>query len=157
MGRQRPSSVTNAVRLQAVVVGVSGVGTGLVAGLRDDLVRTWAESHGGLDAVSQSQIPPPAFLPVAVVTFVVYALLVWVLAALFGKGHRWARLALALTAAAAIFTMLIIWRADPPLPLLATGGVVVVLNAGLLWLLASRETGEFIRGAELAEEREHSG
>ena len=157
MGRQRPSSVTNAVRLQAVLVGVGAVGTGLVAVLRDDLVRRWAESHGGLDAVEQSQIPPPGFVPVAVVTFVVYALLVWVLAALFGKGHRWARLALGLTALAAIFTMLVIWRADPPLPLLVTGAVVVVLNAVLLWLLGSRETGEFIQGAELAEERGHPG
>ncbi len=157
MGRQRPSSVTNAVRLQAVLVAVSAVGTGLVAVMRDDLVRTWADSHGGLDAVRQSQIPPPAFVPVAVVTFVVYALLVWVLAALFGKGQRWARLGLALTAAAAIFTMLVIWRAGPPFPLLAAGAVVAVLNAVLIWLLGSRETGEFIRGAELAEEREHFG
>ena len=55
-----------------------------------------------------------------------------------------------------VFTMLVIYRAAPPVPLLALGAVGVVLNGVLLWLLASRDTAEFIRGAHLAEEREHS-
>jgi len=157
MGRQRPGSVTNAIRLQAVLVGVSALATLLVVLLEDDLVRAWAESHGGVDAVRQSQIPPPDFVPVAVVSFIVYALLVWVLASLFGKGHRWARFALAATSASFVFSMLVIYRADPPTSLLVLAVVGVVLNGVLLWLLASRDTGEFIRGAHLAEERrEHS-
>ena len=156
MGRQRPSSVTNAIRVQAVLVVVSALGTAMVAVLRDDLVRAWAQSQGGLDAVRQSQLSPPAFVPVAVVSFIVYALLVWVIASLFGKGHAWARFALASTAAAFVFAMLVIYRADPPASLLVLGAVGVALNAVLLWLLASRDTSEFIRGAHLAEEREHS-
>jgi hypothetical protein len=157
MGRQRPSSVSNAVRVQAAVVGVSALATLLVALLQDDLLRTWAESHGGLDAVRQSQIAPPAFVPVAVVSFIVYALLVWVLASLFGKGHRWARFALAATSVSFVFSMLVIYRADPPGSLLVLAVVGVVLNGVLLWLLASRDTGEFIRGTQLAEgRREHS-
>ena len=156
MGRQRPGSVTTAIRVQAVLVGVSAVGTGLVALLRDDLIQRWAESHGGLDAVEQSQIPPPAFVPVAAVSFVVYALLVWVLASLFGKGHPWARFALAATAVAFLFALLVIYRADPPALLLAVGAVAVALNALLLGLLAHRDTGEFIRGAQLAEARADS-
>lgn len=157
MGRQRPGSVTNAVRLQTVLVGVSALATLMVVLLQEDLVRTWAESHGGLDAVRQSQIPQPAFVPVAVVTFIVYALLVWVLASLFGKGHRWARFALAATSVSFMFSMLVIYRADPPASLLVLAMVGAVLNGVLLWLLASRDTGEFIRGAQLAgEQREHS-
>ena len=156
MGRQRPGSVTNAIRVQAALVVVSALGTATVALLRDDLVRTWAQSQGGLDAVRQSQLPPPAFVPVAVVSFIVYALLVWVIASLFGKGHRWARYALGVTAVSFVFVMLVIYRADPPGPLVALGAVGVVLNGVLLWLLASRDTSEFIRGAELAEPREHS-
>lgn len=157
MGRQRPGSVTNAIRVQAVLVLVTGLATALVAVLREDLVRAWAESRGGLDAVEQSQIPPPAFVPVAVVTFIVYALLVWVLASLFGKGHRWARYALGATAASAIFSMLVIYRASPPAPLLAMGVLSIILNAVVLWLLAARDTAEFIQGAQLAEAREHAG
>lgn len=157
MGRQRPGAVTNAVRVQGALVLVAGLSTVLVAVLREDLVQVWAESRGGLDAVEQSQIPPPAFVPVAVVTFVVYALLVWVLASLFGKGHRWARYALGATAVAAIFSMLVIVRASPPAPLLVMGAVAAVLNAVLLWFLAARDTAEFIRGAQLAEAREHAG
>ncbi|HYH35141.1 MAG TPA: hypothetical protein VD814_08340, partial [Nocardioides sp.] len=86
----------------------------------------------------------------------VYALLVWVLASLFGKGHRWARFALGATAIAFLFSLLVIYRADPPVPLLAPGAVAVVLNAVLLWLLAHRDTAEFIRGAQLAEARADS-
>lgn len=156
MGRQRPGSVTNAIRVQAALVGVSALGTAMVAVLRDDLVRAWAESQGGLDAVRQSQLAPPAFVPVAVVAFVVYALLVWVIASLFGSGHRWARYALGATAVSFLFVMLVIYRADPPAPMVVLGVVVVVLNGVLLWLLASRDTTEFIRAAILAEQREHS-
>jgi len=156
MGRQRPRSVTNAIRVQAVLVVVSALGTATVAMLRDDLVRAWAETQGGLDAVRQSQLEPPAFVPVAVVSFIVYALLVWVIASLFGKGHRWARYALGATAVAFVFVMLVIYRADPPGSLAALGAVGVVLNGVLLWLLASRDTSDFIRGAMIAEAREHS-
>lgn len=156
MGRQRPGAVSGAVRVQMALVVVAGLATVLVAVLRDDLTRIWAESRGGLDAVEQSQIPPPAFVPVAVVSFIVYALLVWVLAVLFGKGHGWARYALAATAVSAMFSMLVIYRASPPVPLVVMGAVAIVLNGALLWLLASRDTAEFIRGARLAEAREHS-
>jgi len=155
MGRQRPGSVTNAIRVQAVLVVVSALGTAMVVVLRDDLVRAWAETQGGLDAVRQSQLPPPAFVPVAVVSFVVYALLVWVIASLFGKGHRWARYALGATSVSFVFAMLVIYRADPPAAMLVMAAVGVALNGLLLWLLASRDTAEFIRGAQLAEEREH--
>ena len=156
MGRQRPGSVTNAIRVQAALVVVSALGTAMVVVLREDLVRQWARSQGGLDAVRQSQLDAPAFVPVAVVSFIVHALLVWVIGSLFGKGHGWARYALGATAVSFVFTMLVIYRADPPVPLLALGAVGVVLNGVLLWLLASRDTAEFIRGAHLAEEREHS-
>ncbi|QBR90834.1 hypothetical protein [Nocardioides euryhalodurans] len=156
MGRQRPRSVTNAVRVQAALVLVTGIGTAMVAVLRDDLLQLWADSRGGLDAVEQSSIPPPAFVPVAVVSFIVYALLVWVLASLFGKGHRWARYALGATAVAFVFSMLVIYRAEPPALLLGLGAVAVVLNGVLVWLLAHRDTAEFIRGAQLAEQRSHT-
>ena len=156
MGRQRPGSVTNAIRVQAALVGVSALGTGMVAVLRDDLVRAWAEDQGGLDAVRQSQLAAPAFVPVAVVSFIVYALLVWVIGSLFGKGHAWARYALGATAVSFVFVMLVIYRADPPTSLVALGVVGVALDVVLLWLLASRDTSEFIRGTHLAEEREHS-
>jgi hypothetical protein len=148
--------VTNAVRVQAVLVLVTGIGTAMVAVLRDDLLQLWADSRGGLDAVEQSSIPPPAFVPVAVVSFIVYALLVWVLASLFGKGHRWARYALGATAVAFVFSMLVIYRAEPPALLLGLGAVAVVLNGVLVWLLAHRDTAEFIRGAQLAEQRSHT-
>ena len=156
MGRQRPGSVTNAIRVQAALVLLSALGTVMVVVLRDDLVRAWAQAQGGFDAVRQSQLTPPAFVPVAVVSFVVYALLVWVIASLFGSGHRWARYALGATAVAFVFVMLVIYRADPPGVLVVLGAVGVVLNGALLWCLASRDTSEFIRGAMLAEAREHS-
>lgn len=166
MGRQRPSAVTNAIRTQWVLVGVSGVATLVAFLMRDDLLRAWAESNsaardileqGGLEALEQSAISLPSFVPVAVVTFIVYAALVWVLVAMFQHGHAWARWSLLALAVGALFAVVIILRASPPTPLVVLGVVAALLDLVLMWFLLRRECGEWSRGDEPAGTHEHAG
>lgn len=153
MGRQRPTVVTNALRAQVALVGVAAAGTLLTVLSRGSLLADWALSRGGLDAVEQSGIATPAFAPVAVVTFIVYALLAWVLAVLFREGHGWARWSLLALSAGVLFAAFVTWRADPPSSFVALGAVAVLVDLALIWFLAQRDSGAWVRGAELAEER----
>ena len=157
MGRQRPTSVTNALRAQWALVVVSAIGAVVTVLLRDALLERWADARGGLDAVEQSGIATPAFVPVALVAFIVYAALAWVIAVLFREGHRWARWSLLALAAGFLFVVYVINRADPPAPFVVVGVVAAVLDLALIWFLAQPDSGEWVRGAGLAEEQDHTG
>lgn len=157
MGRQRPTSVSNALRMQWALVAVGVVGTTLTLLMRESLLETWAASRGGLDAVEQNGIATPAFGPVAVVTFIVYALLAWVLAVLFREGHRWARWSLLTMAASFLFAAYVVFRADPPPAFLVVGVVAAALDVALIWFLLQRDSGAWVRAVELAEEHELHG
>jgi hypothetical protein len=162
MGRQRPRTVSRAVLVQWLLVAVSGLLTLLTVLMREDLLRAWVDSNatareivgeGGLEALDQSAISVPSFAPVAVVSFVVYGLLAWVLAVLFSEGHGWARWSLVLLAASHLFGMVVIWRAGPPAAFLVLVVVGVLLDLLVGWLLLQRETADWIRAVELAEEQ----
>lgn len=157
MGRQRPMAVTNSLRAQAALVGVAAAGTLLTVLSRDSLLEDWARSRGGLDAIEQSGIATPAFAPVAVVALVVYGLLGWVLAVLFREGHGWARWSLLALAAGFLFAAFVTWRADPPGSFVALGAIAALIDVALIWFLVQRDSSEWVRGTELAGEREPAG
>ena len=104
-------SVSNAIRVQWALVSASAVLALLTVVMREDLLRDWAESRGGLEFVQESQLSLPSFAPVAVVSFVVYAALAWVLVVMFRHGHGWARWSLLALAASFLFAALVIFRA----------------------------------------------
>lgn len=157
MGRQRPTVVAYALRVQWALVAVTAIAVVATVLLRDTLLESWALSRGGLDAVEQSGIATPAFVPVTLVSFIVYASLAWVIAVLFREGHRWARWSLFLLAAGFLFVVYVIYRTDPPAALLVVGAIAAALDVALIWFLLQRESGEWVRGAQLAEEHEHTG
>lgn len=163
MGRQRPKSVTQATWTLWAIVVVSGLTVVLTAMRRDELVLAWARNNtgarvviaqGGLKALRESSITPPAFVPVAIVSFVVFALLAWVLLALFRSGHNWARISLCALAAFSLLSFVSIYRQDPPLPFTVLGAIAIVLDVVLFVFLWAPDTNAYIRGAELTAERE---
>jgi len=106
MSGQQPASLTWAKRALAAVVALGFVTTVLIVVLQDQLIRSWAMGRPdmrrvlrtqGLEAVKNGEVHVPAFVPVAVVMFVVVALLIWVLAAFLRGGYNWARVSLTLT------------------------------------------------------------
>jgi hypothetical protein len=157
MGRQRPSAVSNAIRVQWALVAASAALTLLTLVMREELLRDWAEPRGGLEFVQESQLSIPSFGPVAVVSFVVYAALAWVLVVMFQHGHGWARWSLLALAVSFLFSAFVIARAAPPVPFLVVGAVAAVLDLALMWFLLRRSCGEWVRGTVLAEDREHTG
>lgn len=152
---ERPVSVTRATQVTAALVALTGLTALLTVFLRDDLIRSWADGHrtareivrdGGLDALDRSSITPPAFVPVAIVLFVVFAALAWVLIVFIRAGHEWARL----TLAGSVVLMAIAtgggMRTSPPTTFVVLSWMSIVLEALLLVFLAHKDTTAFIRG-----------
>ena len=143
MGRQRPASVSNAIRAQAALVVVSGLTTLITLVQRDQLVEAWA-------AGKPTGAQPPAFGPVAVVLFLTFALLVGVLVMFFREGHPSARWSLTGVAVFYLFTMVVVYRLDPPGLFLTLAAVSAVLDVAVLYFLWHKDTTAYLRGAELA-------
>lgn len=147
MGRQLPAAVTWAVRVQLILVAVSGLTTVLTVVRSDALVLTWT-------ARQTSDITPPAFAPVAVVLFGTFALLVFVLLAFFRDGHPTARLSLVGLAVFFLFIMYVLIRQEPPTEFVVVAVLSSVIDLVLLWFLLHKDTSAFLRGAELAHDSE---
>ena len=143
MGRQRPGSVTNAIRAQLALIGVAGLSTLLTIVQRDELVRTWTARH-------PTGIDPPEFVPVAVVLFVTFGLLAAVLLVFFRAGHGSARMALTVLAGFVLLSMVAVLRLDPPVIFSVLAVLSVLLDLVLLFFLWRKDTSEFLRGAALA-------
>lgn len=149
-----PSTVTNAIRMVWVIVGLTGLTAVMSAIFRDDLVLAWAEGNpeaeklvqaGGLEALEKSSITIPALVPLAFSLFAVFAGLALVLVAFLRGGHNWARLSIAALAVFAIFvTGLSIVRGLPPV-FLILAGISMLAYGALLWLLFHKETSAYIR------------
>lgn len=146
MIRQQPQSVTNAVRVLLGQVALSGLTAVLTVVFKDELVDSWASGRDELSTTVQ----PPAFVPVAIVLFFVFAGLTGVLIAFFREGHNWARLSLtALVAFMAVATLAGL-RTSPPTLFLVLSLLTVVLDVALLFFMWHRDTSRYIRGAWLA-------
>jgi hypothetical protein len=151
---ERPASLNWAVRFLAAVVALGLVAVALVVLLRDDLIRTWANGHRdlrrllatqGLDAVKDGPVHPPAFVPVALVLFVVVAALIWVLANFLRGGFGWARIVLTVTLFFLAVGTVAGLRTGQPGVFVAVSVVSFPLEAAAVYFLWHRDTGEFLR------------
>jgi hypothetical protein len=139
MGRQRPGSVTSAIRAQLALVGVAGLTTLVTIVQHDELVRT---GRPGID--------PLKVVPVAVVLFITFALLAAVLVVFFRGGHGTARVALTVLAGLLLLAMIAVLRLDPPILFVVLAMICALLDLVLVYFLWHRDTSEFLRGAALA-------
>jgi hypothetical protein len=143
MGRQLPRSVNGATWVLVGLVLLSGLTALLTVLMRDDLVDAW--SAGNPDV--SGEVRPPSFVPVAIVLFVVVALLAAVLAVFLRSGHHWARVSLTGLAAFMAVASLAGLRSDPPTVFVVLTVVSVVLDVALLFFLWHPHTSAYIRGA----------
>jgi hypothetical protein len=158
MDRQLPASVVRSIWLLRAAVAWSGLTAVLTYFFRDDLIRTWARGNGaarailnegGLDALRESSINIPAFAPLAIVLFVVYAALAGVLVAFFRRGHGWARVAISVTVVFIAFATAVGLGRDLPALFVALSAVALVLYAALLFTLWRKDTTAFLRSGYL--------
>jgi O-antigen/teichoic acid export membrane protein len=143
MGRQRPGSMTRAIRTQLALVGVAGLTTLLTIVERDELVRAWTARH-------PTGIEPPAYVPVAIVLFITFSLLAAVLMVFFRGGHGSARVALTVLAGIFLLAIVAVLRLDPPVLFVVLAVISGLLDLVLVFFLWHKDTSEFLRGAALA-------
>src|SRR3954462_10037839 len=86
MSPQRPAAVTASIWLTVGVLVLSGISAVLTLVFQDELLAAWRDGR-----TDSSSVKEPAFVPVALVMFVVLAMLMTVLLMFFREGHNWAR------------------------------------------------------------------
>ncbi len=139
-----PGSVRHAIWMLRALVLVGAVTAVLVAAFRDELIASWSVGHP-----VDSAIEPPAFVPVALVLFVVVAGLILVLVPFLRTAHPWARYSLAAIVASVLFATVAGLRTDPPVLFLVISALSVVVDLVILALLFHRDTNAFLRTPSL--------
>jgi hypothetical protein len=161
MSAEQPVSVTRARQLLAVLVALGAVVTVLIVVLQDQLIRSWAEGRPdtrkvlrtrGLQAVKDGEVHVPAFIPVALVLFVVVALLIWVLAAFLRGGYGWARIALTLTLFFLAVGTIGGLRTGAPATFMALSIASFPIEAAAAYFLWHKDTGAYLKGTWAAAE-----
>jgi hypothetical protein len=154
-------SVTRARQLLAILVALGAVVTVLIVVLQDQLIRSWAEGRPdtrkvlrtrGLQAVKDGEVHVPAFIPVALVLFVVVALLIWVLAAFLRGGYGWARIALTLTLFFLAVGTIGGLRTGAPATFMALSIASFPIEAAAAYFLWHKDTGAYLKGTWAAPE-----
>ena len=103
---------------------------------------------GGVEALKSGSLSLPAFVPVALVMYVVILALVGVLRVFFREGYEWARVSLVVVGLfIGLFAGLIAFREDPPVAFFLLCVVTLAVDAVFVALLLHPDTTEFIRGA----------
>ncbi|NYD41456.1 hypothetical protein [Nocardioides panaciterrulae] len=143
MRRQQPRSISGAIGVLAAMVVLSGLTALLTVVYRDRLVRSWETGHPDVGGALQ----PPAFVPVAIVLFCVFALLAGVLVSFLRGGHPWARLALSGLSIFMAVVSLAGLRSDPPTLFLVLPVVWVALDLALLVCLWLPATSAYVNGS----------
>jgi hypothetical protein len=155
MSAEQPGSVTRAQQLLAVLVALGAVVTLLIVVLQDQLIRSWAQGRPdtrkvlrtrGLAAVKDGEVHVPAFIPVALVLFVVVALLIWVLAAFLRGGYGWARVALTLTLFFLAVGTIGGLRTGAPVTFTVLSVASFPIEAAAAYFLWHKDTGAYLRG-----------
>ena len=94
---------------------------------------------------SDSSIQAPAFVPVAIVLYVVYAGLMLVLLPFLRGGYNWARWSQFALVVVLVLSTLAALRTEPPTLFVVCSIASLPLNAAILYLLAHRDTNAFMR------------
>ncbi len=151
--REKPGSITNAVRSLLALVVVSGVAVLLTWLQNDEIILAWAQgnpsaqeilSAGGMTALRDSAIVPK-FVPLAVVSFIVFVVLVLVLGAFLVAGHGWSRLVLTGTSFFGLLVSVLGLNHNLPTAFFIVSALFLVLCLLLLFFLWRKDTSTYLR------------
>ena len=153
MARDVPRSVTNSVRVLALIVATAGVITVLIWFMRDEVILGWATGNpsaqellaqGGIEQLRESPIVP-GFVALSLVAFVGFAALALVLGSFFLGGHGWTRLVLTATAGVGVLVGAVCLDSHLPAIFVVLSALVIVEGLVLSFFLWQRETTTFLR------------
>jgi hypothetical protein len=135
MSSQRPMTVTASMWLTVAVLVVSGISALLTLVFEDELLTAWRRGRPDTSSVEQ-----PAFVPVALVMFLVVAMLAAVLLMFFREGHNWARrLIVALILLLVVATVAVL-RTQPPTLFVVLCALAILLDAVAVGCLLHKDT-----------------
>lgn len=151
--REKPGSIINAVRSLLALVVVSGAAVLLTWLQHDEIILAWAQGNptaqeilnsGGIAALRDSAIVPK-FVPLALVSFVVFVVLVLVLGAFLADGHGWARLVLTGTSCFGVLVASLGLNHSLPTPFVIVSALFLLLCLALVFFLWRKDTSTYLR------------
>jgi len=151
--RELPGSITNALRNLVALVVVSGMAVLLTWLQHDEVIRAWAKGNssaqeilasGGMAALRESAIVPK-FVPLALVSFVVFVVLVVVLGAFLVDGHGWSRLVLTATSFFGVLVAVLGLNHGLPTAFVIVSALFFVLSLTLVFFLWRKDTSTYLR------------
>lgn len=151
--RELPGSITNALRNLVALVVVSGMAVLLTWLQHDEVIRAWAKGNssaqeilasGGMAALRESAIVPK-FVPLALVSFVVFVVLVVVLAAFLVDGHGWSRLVLTATSFFGVLVAALGLNHGLPTAFVIVSALFFVLSLTLVFFLWRKDASTYLR------------
>jgi lysylphosphatidylglycerol synthetase-like protein (DUF2156 family) len=151
--REKPGSITNAVRSLLALVVVSGAAVLLTWLQQDEIILAWAQgnssaqeilSSGGINELRDSAIVPK-FVPLALVSFVVFVVLAMVLGAFLVDGHGWARLVLTGTSCFGLLVAALGLNHSLPTAFVIVSALFLVFCLTLVFFLWRKDTSTYLR------------
>lgn len=151
--REMPGSITNALRSLLALVVLSGVAVLLTWLQHDEIIRSWAKGNssaqeilasGGIAALRDSAIVPK-FVPLALVSFIVFAVLAMVLGAFLADGHGWSRLVLTGTSLFGLLVSFLGLNHGLPTAFVAVSALFFVFCLVLVFFLWRKDTSTYLR------------
>lgn len=159
--RELPGSLTHAVWSMLALVVVSGVAVLLTWLQHDAVIRAWAKGNasaqeilasGGVGALRDSAIVPK-FVPLALVSFIVFVVLVVVLGAFLVDGHGWSRLVLTALSSFGLLVAALGLDHGLPVSFVVVSSLFLVLCVVLVALLWHKDTTGHLRGLKKSPSR----
>ena len=151
--RELPGSITNALRSLLALVVVSGAAVLLTWLQHDEIIRAWAKGNSsaqeilaseGMAALRDSAIVPK-FVPLALVSFIVFLVLAVVLGAFLADGHGWSRLVLTGTSFFGLLVSFLGLNHGLPTAFVIVSGLFFVLCLVLVFFLWRKDTSTYLR------------
>ena len=147
-----PQSIRTAVNLVWALVGLSVLALVLTVVMRDQLIESWAQASGsygdmyddgGADAVSDYA---PAFVPIAIISTIIFGGIMALLAIFLRRGAGWARIVLTVLAVLGVLGALTTFAQHRPALFLVLTVVQLALYVGLLVFLWHRDSSAYLKG-----------
>ena len=151
--RELPGSITNALRSLLALVVVSGAAVLLTWLQHDEIIRAWAKGNSsaqeilaseGMAALRDSAIVPK-FVPLALVSFIVFLVLAVVLGAFLADGHGWSRLVLTGTSLFGLLVSFLGLNHGLPTAFVLVSALFFVLCLVLVFFLWRKDTSTYLR------------
>lgn len=151
--KDMPGSITNAVRTLVALVVVSGVAVLMTWIQTDEVIRSWAEGNssaqeilasGGMDALREAAIVPK-FLPLAVVSYLTFVMLVVVLGAFLIGRHGWSRMVLTATSVFGLLVSALGLNHDLPTAFVVVSALFFLLCLILVFFLWRKDASAYLR------------